>query len=83
MAVGTTAATSGIDDLGEFRRLFSAAHGEVGFAAAFAAYFSGKLSHNLTGLVTRFDRCGRTKDNEAGPFAERGAQGDDSLPEFV
>src|SRR5690606_21574366 len=62
------------DNLFELRDVLAAAHGEVGFAAAFAAELLGELVDELAGLVTGLDRGGGAERDDRRLVAERGAE---------
>ena len=58
----------------QLRGFFSAAHREVGLAAAFAAEFGAEVGDDLAGLVTGFDSSGRTECVVARSVTENGAE---------
>ena len=69
-------------DFSKFGDVFTSAHGEVGFAAAFAADLSGESLHDLAGGVARLDSARRAEGNEAGFVAKCGPELHDTLTEF-
>ena len=68
--------------LGQFGDVFAAAHGEVGLAAAFAADGGAQTLDDFSGLVAGLNRGRRAEGDEAGFFAEGGAELHDAFADF-